>query len=124
MELHESDLHFSIHVEIDKPDVQVENVLNRFSPPEAKLESISVTLEGLNIPSWADLPQFTADDIPEILHETTLRPHNCSLFKFFHDLFATEPMERQKPEKLWFGGIDTHHVFYEGGFPPNINWGS
>ena len=124
IEIEEKDLHFSIYVTIDQPDVKVDRLINRFSPPGAKLDSISVILEGPGIPTWANLPQFTSDNIPEILHETTLKPYDCSLYKFFQLLLESEPLEREKEEKLWFGGVDTHHVYYEGGFPPNIRWGS
>ena len=124
LEIDEKDLHFSIYVAVDQPEVEVDGILNHDAPPGAKLEAISVVLEGINIPTWENLPEFTKDNIPEILKETTLKPYDCSLYKFFQLLFVTEPQERQKEEKLWYGGIDTHHVYYEGGFPPGIRWGS
>ena len=123
--MQEDELHFQIDVNLDIPVQFHQNEGFPYIHPQARVTSILVDLEGnWKESTWRVFHTFGEHDIPEALHQTTLLPYNCTLYQFFKDLFLTETEERMKQAKRWMGGVDTSHVYYEGGYPPNIDWGS
>ena len=122
--IQEDELNFYINIDLDRPDEIDPIEGNKFISPQARVSNISVTLENLKFPSRRSYQTFDEKSIPEFLKKVTLKPYNTSLHTFFTDLFATETQERHSQEKQWCGAVDNHHIFYEKGYPPNIEWGS
>lgn len=120
---------------------QYGNLLNRFAPPEAKLVSISYTT-----PEWYkdhDFIALTETELREIAFSGPLITFKSAMTKSFNApnnksftvkelieaIVSFEKEDRLCSKSEWFGGIDVHHVFFEGlgkykDGMYEVNWGS
>jgi hypothetical protein len=116
-----------------------ENLINRKAPPTATIKSLALCASVFENHAFRDLTDEeltrVAFDAPEIKLRgrgavVTHRAPNGRCFTVGELLAAVEETERQtRQQGEWFGGIDVHHVFFQGISPEDggvwsISWGS
>lgn len=129
-------------IELTEPSQPMPNVANLHAPPTARIKSVRL-LAQVNDPQRDQYRSLSLDELshiafpkPEIrlqgkaggpvLHKAP----NGNHFTVQDLLSAIEETERHTREELrWFGGIDVHHIFFEGIRPIaddvwSISWGS
>merc|ERR1712150_155897 len=141
---------FSKYHAILKMDIETyqlnEQLLNKFVKPDATIKSVSI----MDIQKFVedDLVDLTADELNEVclegkevtfvkeksqFHEgfsKTFRNENGFTVRQIFDIVEEFEMQA-RPLNKWFGGIDAHHIYFEG-FDKidgkdnhyRINWGS
>ena len=115
-----------LEIKLSEPPVRIaENLLNVKAPSTAKIEEISLELRVFEKGNSRGL---TEDELNRVvLHEKSIKmrgeegddvEHEAPNGKHFtvrdlaNAVAKTERMTRDKTE--WFGGIDVHHVYFEG----------
>lgn len=98
-------------------------LVNRFAHASARIASLRVVArnhhDGCPLsPAQLDEPVLRAStiDIGNGIAETRLRlPAGHTAFRVRDILAAIEELEWiTRPQSEWFGGIDVHHIFFEG----------
>ena len=106
-----------------------EQFLNKFVKPETELKSVSIP----NIRKFVDdeIVDLTVDELSEVCYEgneITLVVEKSEFHEGFSKTFRSpngftvrqmfdnvEDFEmKARPLSNWFGGIDAHHIFFEG----------
>lgn len=132
---------FTIDIETTNtsPDEAHPGLLNRFEEPDSEVLSVTAS----------SLTRFEDDDIYELTEEDENKPgfngnelylssehmdwtytNDKGFFTIKEVVECIEDFERMnRPKTEWFGGIDCHHIFFEGLHPgPNgsysVFWGS
>jgi hypothetical protein len=116
-----------LEIELTTPPEQIGNLLNERATPEARIQSIKLTPEVYNRDTET-FRELTNEEIESIAfqgNQITLRgegggtvTHDAPNGRFFtvKELFdavaETEKQSRHNTE--WFGGVDVHHIFFEG----------
>jgi hypothetical protein len=137
--------HLVAKLEIDltePPERIVPNLLNLRAPSSAQIRSISLTAEVFDDEDVDPRPLTVAELDLVMLHEPVIRlrslagdpvEHRAPNGRHFtvRDLLgAVEETERRtRSQTSWFGGVDVHHIFFEGVHPEadgtwSIVWGS
>lgn len=114
-------------IELTVPPVQVGNLLNQRAAPEAGIASLKLTAEVFNdetetfrplTPEELDSVAFRGASIrlrSEDGEAVTHAAPNGQFFTVRQLLAAVEETERQtRDQSEWLGGVDVHHVFFEG----------
>lgn len=132
-----------LQIELSVPAQQVSpTLLNLEAPPEARVVNLKLAAHIWDEPS-DDFRDLTPDELNSIAFrgsEIRLRnysgrivAHKAPNGKFFtvcELLLAVEETERQTRDSTeWLGGVDVHHVYYEGIQKADdgvwdIDWGS
>lgn len=127
---------FSLYVDTDKPSKQIGNLLNRFEDEDAVVTSIGRSA----IERWDEVDE----DVVPMSHEELDAPafigSNLNVssmwinkkgkkidetrmsFSASKGYFTVKEIadlvvkfeEKDRPKSKWFGGVDAHHVFFEG----------
>lgn len=116
-----------LEIELNVPPVQVGNLLNQRATPEAGIVSLKLTAEVFNdetetfrplTPEELDSVAFRGASIRLRSEEGEAISHAAPNGQFFtvrQLLHAVEETERQtRDQSEWLGGVDVHHVFFEG----------
>ena len=129
-------LHFTLGFEMDKPSQQIGSLLNHCEDTDATLLNISRT----EIERWVNdhMETLTPKELDEIVFTGPITFTNkvTKTFKNDKGYFTVRELvdnivEFEKEDRLasdWFGGVDTHHRFFEGIYKDKdayrICWGS
>ncbi len=147
------DLCFTLDIKTTKTAPQRGKLLNRFEESDSRIERINVSevtyydkVACEHVPYSIDelknMPGYTADtmtfenvwrnmDTNEITGTTTKtfkKKGGFSCWDVIQKILAFEKIDR--PKSKWFGGVDCHHIYYEGiafnddGKTLGIYWGS
>jgi len=130
-----------LEIEMSEPTVSVNGLANQRSGANAGIKKLSLSAEVYE----EDADSFRSPTNAE-LDEVVLERPTVTLRSFGHDvehvapdgkrftardlLMAVEETERRtRSETEWFGGIDVHHVFFEGLHEAKdgalrVSWGS
>ncbi|WP_425399697.1 hypothetical protein [Aeoliella sp.] len=131
-----------LEIELSEPPERIaENLANEAATPEAKIVSLKLVAEWFEEDSSEFRPlteeelnrtayvgptiKLGADSRNVVEHEAP----NGESFTVRELLKAVEETERQERSNTeWFGGVDVHHVFFEGLYEENgvwwMSWGS
>ena len=132
----------TLEIELTAPPEKIENTANLRAAPGAKISSVKLNAEV----ATGEPPAFRSLS-PEELKSVAFRAARIQLrgaggipvehqatngvqFTVQDMLDAVEETERQTREKSeWFGGMDIHHIYFEGIHPASdgvwdIEWGS
>ncbi|MFE3752893.1 hypothetical protein ACFXO9_01160 [Nocardia tengchongensis] len=115
----------ALSIELSEPTVDIAaNLSNKRANSTAEIKALSFTPQVFQDNSFRDL---TADELDRVVLESTVLnlqgegepvAHRAPNDKWFtvRDLVAAiaETERRTRPQSQWFGGIDVHHVFFEG----------
>jgi hypothetical protein len=131
-----------LEIELDVPAEQVGNLLNLRASPDAQLVRLELRAEVFN-PDTEEFRPLTPEELDAVAfrgRSIQLRSEdgeavshdapNGSFFTVRELLRAVEETERRtRARSEWLGGIDVHHVFFEGIHPGDdgvwdIYWGS
>lgn len=131
-----------LEIELTVPAEPVANLLNLRASPEARVARVELRAEIFN-PDTEDFRPLTAEELETVAFRGSsirLRSEggevvahdapNGSFFTVRDLLRAVEETERRTRDRSeWLGGIDVHHVFFEGIHPDGddvweICWGS
>ena len=129
-----------LEVELSDPPTQMLGLANLQANPEARLKSVLLRVDGVLGEEFRPLTQEEMDSIALTEQRVVLESHGMQVehtaptpagFSIADMLKAVEETERRtRGQSEWFGGIDVHHVFFEGiydrGKPGvwEIAWGS
>jgi hypothetical protein len=129
-----------LHIELSEPTTPItERLHNRKALPEATILSMRLEAHVYEDDDFRPLTEAELSAVafphPEIVMRGLGRPvrhaaPNGAYFTVRDLLAAVEETERAtRPESSWFGGVDAHHVFFEGLYPDGegvweISWGS
>lgn len=134
----------TLDVELDVPAEPVAGLLNLQAAPDARIVRVELRAEVFNPETETSRP-LTADELDAVaFRDGSIRLRsedgevvahaapNGSFFTVRELLRAVEETERQtRAQSEWLGGVDVHHVFFEGIHPDEeedgvweINWGS
>ena len=149
-------LSFTLHIETDKEPKQFPGMLNQYCEKDTKIVKITVPYVfkyGKDYDLFADdlkeRDEFS-DDLVELSDKELdvcayksksvrlgcgeyFAPDNKDYFSIKDLLEAickNEEIDRAREENFWFGGIDCHHIFFEGmsldccGNYYHVSWGS
>ncbi|MEU1429792.1 hypothetical protein ABZ412_22190 [Nocardia sp. NPDC005746] len=130
----------TLSIELSEPTIDIAaNLSNQRAKATAEIKELSFALEVFEDNNFRDM---TADELDRVVLESAMLnlqgegepvAHRAPNGKWFtvRDLVAaiTETERRTRPQSQWFGGIDVHHVFFEGidqeeGGTWRIFWGS
>lgn len=133
-----------LEIELTAPTERIGNLDNVRATPDAKIATLKLTAEVFNEESET-FRDLTAEELQSVAFraaQITLRgesgetvTHNAPNGNFFtvqELLNAVAETERQsRDQSEWFGGVDVHHVYFEGIHPDEeeegvweIYWGS
>ena len=131
-----------LKIELTVPPEQIGNLDNVRATPEAKIKSLKLTAEVFNRDAKI-FRELTPEELQSVAFRAsriTLRGEggstvthaapNGAFFTVQDMLKAVEETERQaRGNSEWLGGVDVHHVFFEGIHPGDdgiweIYWGS
>ncbi|MFE3798331.1 hypothetical protein [Nocardia tengchongensis] len=115
----------ALSIELSEPTEDIVPALsNQRAKSTAEIKELSFTPEVFQHDSFRDL---TAEEFDRVVLESTMLnlqgegepvAHRSPNDKWFtvRDLVAAiaETERRTRPQSQWFGGIDVHHVFFEG----------
>jgi hypothetical protein len=131
-----------LEIELDVPAEPVANLLNLRAAPDARLVRLELRAEVFNrdtgalrplTPEEWDAVAFRGSSIRLRSEDGEAVSHaapNGSYFTVEQLLHAVEETERRtRARSEWLGGIDVHHVYFEGIHPGDggvwdIDWGS
>lgn len=148
MKVSPKDVHFVLEIELDTPPTsmggQAIRLLNLVADPKAILKDIKVGDIGRYCAQIEDFIYYTDDELNTlIIYDKENIQFQClngikkyynfpnkkaTIKEFVDAIIDFEKISR--PAGDWFGGIDCHHIFYEGIFPIEendtymIHWGS
>jgi hypothetical protein len=121
-----------LHIELTKPTQPISpNLYNEYAPADAKIKSISFEAEVDNEANPPDGDEYfrapTKEELETVYHlGSSLKmnsrggtvehfPPNGKTFSAKDLIAAIEETERQtRKYSEWFGGIDCHHIYFEG----------
>lgn len=132
-----------LEIQLDAPAKPIGKLQNLQAAPEARVIRLSLQAE-VFVPETKEFRPLTSAELNGVAfrggsirlrgegaHETVLHTAaNGSYFTVAELLRAVEETERQsRAQAEWFGGVDVHHVFFEGIEPGEDNvweicWGS
>ena len=131
----------TLHIKLSEPPVPIrEGLLNLKALPSAKLQTVRLELEMFVEEKFR--PVTAAERLHIVVVGTPLRLVSDAGITTTHDApngrsftleelrAAVEEHERQtRGSTEWFGGIDVHHIYFEGLHPNDngsysIHWGS
>ena len=139
-----NELSGKLEIELTSPTEQIGNLENVRATPDAQIVTLRLTAEVFNLETdtFRDL---TADELHSVAFrgaQITLRGEsggmvtheapNAEFFTVQQLLNAVAETERQsRDQSEWLGGVDVHHVYFEGIHPDEdednvwaIYWGS
>ena len=127
-------VHFLLDIDTDKPRVAMGPLLNRFESPDANVVNIGHT----DIEKWddadmipltqeeLDVPAFIGSEISlsSVRFDRKGKKVTASHMSFCNHAgyFTIQEMvdmvvefeKVDRPKTCWFGGIDAHHIYFEG----------
>ena len=133
------DMCFCLFIKTDQEPVSVTGLLNRFENEHARVIDVKTKLEWYkedDIIESDDLnlqKVFKGDDITLICnrssYEKTFKVENGGLTALELTNIICDFEKNSRNYTEWFGGVDTHHIFFEGMFQVepgkySIFWGS
>lgn len=131
-----NNLNFVLNIATTKTAPQCGMLLNRFEEPDSKIIHLSVPSVGLYNNQSNECEEQTKDDLKRVgfygsyvilynerideagnVTNTTKRTYTnkkgyFTVYEMIKNIVKFESVER--PKSLWFGGVDCHHVFFEG----------
>ena len=129
-----------LHVELSEPTERItDRLLNRKASASARITSVALEASAFDGENSRELSAEELATVafphPEIVIRGLGMPvrhvaPNGTYFTVRDLLAAIEETERQtRPQSSWFGGVDVHHVFFEGLYPAGdgvweVSWGS
>lgn len=137
------DISATLEIFLDKEPIEIgDGLMNLKALPSSKIKSLSLNVRGVYTDDFQlenitddvlnttvyDKPELSLKGLAGIVVEHVSPNNKC--FTVQDVLNAVEETERQTRDKTeWFGGVDVHHVFFEGiGLDEddigNIWWGS
>ena len=127
---------FILGVDTDKPSVQHFPLLNRFEDPDSKIvnifsneithydkeleEQVPFTQEELDVPAFIgseiSLSSVWLDRKNKKVAETHMSFYNDIGYFTIQEMvdMVVEFEKVDRPKTCWFGGVDAHHVYFEG----------
>ena len=147
-----NNLHFCLNITTTKTMPQQGNLLNRFEAPDSRIlditadqpafidedlqEFVQLTSDQLKLPAFigseATFYNCHVNDsnikIAETWHTFTNQRGHFTVEEMVENILVFEKLDR--PKSCWFGGVDAHHIFYEGvhcnsdGKTYSVHWGS
>lgn len=123
-----SDLSFSLDIKTSMPSEPIGNMLNEMVPSDASILAISIPTP--SVMDGSEYRNMTETELHEILFTTpsirittatpsvktfTADAPNGKWFSVADTLGAIADVETKvRPLMTWFGGVDCHHVYFEG----------
>lgn len=144
MSLDPDDISFSLSIELDIPPTPMGGrLVNLAADKKAKLKEIKVDSVSRYCPDQEEHVEFTDEQLNTLIiyegekiefkHNNTRKVYHFSNKKATIKQFVDAIVDFEKIARTsgdWFGGIDCHHIFYEGIDPAgengvyHITWGS
>ena len=116
-----------LEIALTAPTENIGNLANQRAPADARIKSLKLVAEVFEENSHT-ARQLTAEELSSVAFQgasiqlrgegkraTTHQAPNGKYFTVLDLLNAVEEAERQsRGNSEWFGGVDVHHVFFEG----------
>ena len=131
-------LSFTLCIEMTKPSILIGNSYNEMQHSDSSIIDISTSevSEYLN-GDFKELTKKELDEVAFVGKTITFTDYVSKTFKNEKGFFSVKELlknlvlfeKENRPHTEWFGGIDCHHVFFEGIFKVkggaySISWGS
>ena len=129
---------FTLNVVTDRPRVETSLIMNRVESPESRIVSISANeptlyIRGEHVPLDLSEVAFVGKELTlrsgwNTTTKTFLSDHGAFTVKELMNCIVEFELE-DRPKTTWAGGVDCHHIFFEGLLHVQdkeyqISWGS